>query len=215
MGKKIFFISLVILFAFAILLVSILRSASVRHSFNQNTPITTDENTNKLNSDLDQMQINYYLAYPGGVLPGDLLWPIKAFRDRLWLLLTTDASKKSELNLLFADKRIQSARVLFEKGEYDLGFSTLSKAEKYLEKAALIQEQESQKGADASELAMTLANASLRHRQLLKHFITVVPDELKSQIILLENNTKDVYIKMSEYLLAKDINPPKNPFDGE
>src|SRR5688572_14880920 len=53
-------------------------------------------------------QIEYSLPYAGGVMPDSPLWPIKAARDRAWYIISLDPLKKSQLNLLFSDKRLVS-----------------------------------------------------------------------------------------------------------
>src|SRR3989344_6985739 len=54
----------------------------------------------------DQVE-EYTLPYPG-ILPDNLLYPIKVFRDRIVSFLISDPLKKAEFNLLQADKRLQA-----------------------------------------------------------------------------------------------------------
>jgi len=56
---------------------------------------------------------------------------LKAIRDKLWHVLTMDASKEAELSLLCSDKRLGMSKILFERGKPELAFSTLTKGEKY------------------------------------------------------------------------------------
>ena len=130
--------------AFLILSVSIFKSARVSYTFNgdvsvpANTPLVLGEGV--------EIEVDYVLPYPGKIHPDNSLWFLKATRDRLWLGLTTDQTKVAKLLLLFADKRLVSALHLFEKGKPELGFSTLSKGEKYLESAAKALEENTNQG---------------------------------------------------------------------
>jgi hypothetical protein len=72
----------------------------------------------------------YQLPYPG-ILPNNILYPVKVVRDRMMEFFTRDPIKKSELYLLFADKRINMAQVI-RQTDWPLTEATVSKAEKYL-----------------------------------------------------------------------------------
>src|SRR3989344_6290253 len=118
----------VFVLAFGILSISVLRSASPRYAFSSPSPKPSDSP--------QEINIEYQLPYPGSVMPDSPFWVFKAGRDRVWYTLTLNPSKKSELALLFADKRFVMSKVLFEKQKPDMAFSTLTNAEKYLEMAA-------------------------------------------------------------------------------
>ena len=123
-------IAVTVLIAFFILFVSILRTASITPNF-KNAPLSDSqlvENMLAENREISEL-ISYELVYPGSVLPDHNLWRMKVIRVRIWLVLTVGADNKSELNLLFADKRLAAADILFDKGEYDKGYTTLAKAE--------------------------------------------------------------------------------------
>ena len=79
--------------------------------------------------------IDYLLAYQGKIGPDSSLWYLKVLRDKSWYFFTFDAERKAELNLLFSDKRLNSALELFKENRPELGYVTLTKAEKYLESA--------------------------------------------------------------------------------
>jgi len=78
--------------------------------------------------------VQYELPYPG-VLPGALLYNLKAVRDRIIEFLMSDPSKKSNFYLLQADKRLSASIMLFDRGKNVLAETTLSKSQNYLEKA--------------------------------------------------------------------------------
>ncbi len=97
MYRRILIVVSTLVFAFAILFTSVLRTASVKYIFSQETKIQEEGQKNEV------VEIDYVFPSPGRISPDSPFWPIKALRDRLWLLLTSNLSRKAELNLLFAD----------------------------------------------------------------------------------------------------------------
>ena len=168
----------------------------------------------KREAKLEGMVIDYYLPYAGSVLPDNPLWVLKVARDRLWLAITPGLAKKSELNLLFADKRLQAARILFEEGKNDLAYSTLAKSCKYLEISSGLEQQARDGGENTLDLAETIANASLKHRQVIREISLLVSDDVRPKITLLEDKLIVIYQQKASYLLGKDRYIPINPFDG-
>ena len=208
MIRKLLFAFGILALATLILFVSALRTASVRYEF------TGTSNPNLSDSILAQYDtdIYYNLPHQGRVLPDSPLWPLKALRDKLWLFVTTNSSRKAELKLLFADKRLMSARILFEKDKPELAFTTLSKGEKYLEEA-LIQENENRsKGMDTADFLERLANASLKHLELMEEIIQIAPEDAKPKIIELQMYPNKVYELSRDALNEKGRTPPINPF---
>lgn len=151
-------------------------------------------------------QIEYSLPYAGGVLPDNTFWIFKALRDKVWYVATFDQSKRSDLNLLFSDKRLIMSEELFNKKKPDLGLSTLTKGEKYLESASF--------GLDNVDFARKLAIASLKHRQIIEEdILPIAPDDLKPGIIKSMDWAKNTYKVSRDYLNSKGEIPPKNPFN--
>jgi hypothetical protein len=196
------------IFAFGILFTSILRTAAVRYEF---TGQATIPDSRVLGD--STINIDYYLAYPGNVLPDSPLWKLKALRDRIWLTMTTNRSKKVELNILFADKRIGSSLILFNNGKADVAFSTLTKAEKYLEEASNLAEQLKKEGANTIELNTRLAKASLKHFSVMDEILKIAPDDAKPGIIQTQSVTKLIYEKSRNSLNEQGGPSPENPFD--
>jgi len=198
----------VLFFAFAILSISFLKAASVNYAF---------YDTSNLEGKVEGSQkeeIKYYFAYPGKILPDSSLWTIKALRDQLWLLVTTNNQKKAELLLLFSDKRLISAKILFEKNKAEIAFPTLEKAEKYLERAALTSAENRKKGVDTTSFDIRLATASLKHRDVIENGIMqTAPEDAKPRIVKVSNYAKQVYQSAAEGLREKGVIPPENPFE--
>jgi hypothetical protein len=197
----------VFLSAFGILTISVLKSATPNYAFSTPSP--------KPLSDTSEINVEYMLPYPGSIMPDSSFWVFKAGRDRVWYTLTINPSKKSELALLFADKRIAMSKGLFEKQKPDLAFSTLTKAEKYLEMAASEESIARNKGMDTSDLLTKIATASLKHRQLIGEILEIAPEDAKPEIILIENKVKIIYKQTSEVLNSKGIASPISPFSGD
>ncbi|MDO8503922.1 MAG: DUF5667 domain-containing protein [bacterium] len=186
------FVSL--LFGFAVLITSILRTALPNYAFSQ--AMGNETSTPFVSNAL------YYLPYPG-ILPDHFLWGPKAFRDKLWLVLTRDTMKRAELMLLFADKRVGMAKVLIEGGKPEPGVSTARRGEQYLEEAFNEQEKARAKGLDTSSFLNKLARSSLKHREVLESIMVSLPEEAKPVINQIIDTPKKVYEKAVQQLNEK------------
>lgn len=202
-----------VFFAFLILSVSLIKSAAVNYAFNGETR-KLSQTTYPSGTD-GQVLIDYSLPHPGKISPDNSLWFFKVARDRIWFWLTTSGSRKAELSLLFADKRLGSAKILFEKGKAELGFSTLSKGEKYLELAAKTLEENTKKGMDTTEFARTLSTAALKHKEVTEKIKEIAPEDAKPKINEIENYAEDVYKISRDILRSQGQDAPESPFDWD
>jgi hypothetical protein len=209
MYRRILIVAPTLFFAFAILFTSIFRTASVKYVFSQETEIQ------EVRQESESVEIDYVLPYPGRITPDSPLWPIKAFRDRLWLMLTSNPERKAELKLLFADKRLAMSKALFERDKSEIAFSTLTKAEKYLEEACAIEEESRQKGVDTSEFLITLSKASLKHRQIIDEILMIAPEDARPGIGRVQDYPKEAYNKTRNALQGKGLPIIENPFESE
>ena len=192
--------------ALLILIISFLRSAKIDHAFTgsvNQTPATAEP------------KIDYNLPYPGSVLPDSPLWPVKALRDKLWLLVTTSDTKKAELLLLLADKRLASSKILFQKGKAGIAFSTFTKAEKYLQLSANQIERGWKKGADEKSLTYKIVLAALKHREVADELVAIAPEDARAGIIKDMAYSQDIYIKCRDLLTSHGFSAPENPFNKE
>ena len=156
------------------------------------------------------------LPYPGQILPDNWLWYVKAARDRVQYLITTDPLKKADLALLFSDKRLSASLILFQNKKPDLAVSTLTKGEKYLELAATDEETARKAGMNTNDFLVKLANASLRHRQVIEEQIMpLTPEDIKPEVVKAEDYSKNTYKSCRDVLGSKGIVPPKDPFNGQ
>lgn len=209
MYGRILIVVSILAFAFAILFTSVLRTASVKYVFSQETEIQEEGQEKEI------AEIDYVFPYPGRISPDSPFWPTKALRDKLWLLLTSNLSRKAELNLLFADKRIVMSKTLFEKDKSEIAFSTLTKAEKYLEEAFVIEQENRQKGTDTSEFLTILSKASLKHRQTIDEILMIAPEDARPGIGKVQDYSKEIYNKARNALQGKGLPIVENPFESE
>lgn len=210
MFKKILFGFAVFALAFGIFSVSVMRSSAVSYSFATPAPNIEDV------LGIKTPQIEYQFPFPGTVLPDSPMWSVKALRDKIWYTLTTDHLKKAEMALLFSDKRLQISQTLFQNKKPDIALSTLSKGEKYLETAVSEEAKAREKGIDTASFLSKLATASLKHRQIIEeNLFPLSPEDVKSEIVRIEDYSKNTYKYSRDGLNSKGIIPPKNPFDGQ
>lgn len=204
--RYLFFSVAIFSVAFLILFISILRSAAVRYEF-QGQPRSMQNG--------ESTEIPYALVYPGEVIPGNPLWGLKALRDRIWLFVTVNDEKKAELLLLFADKRLGAAHQLFIEGESELGYETLTKAEKYLEAAKLQDEENRKNKNDSADFLERLAYASLKHFEVIQEIRVVAPEDADPLLATIQ----EYPIKTFEYarngLQEKGRVAPKSPFEWQ
>lgn len=125
----------------------------------------TDEGEELVSIEEEKKEVDYYLPYPG-ILPDHPLYWLKMIRDRVQLLLTTEPLVKAKKLLLYADKRLGAGWALIEGNKVDLGITTLTKAEKYLERAVIAAE----KLGDNDEerrFKEKLEKAEMKHKEVL------------------------------------------------
>ncbi|MFC1711102.1 DUF5667 domain-containing protein [Patescibacteria group bacterium] len=145
------------------------------------------KNESSTSANVDQIKIekieviDYYMAYPG-ILPDHPLYWLKMLRDRLLLALTRDPVQRFEKLLLYADKRLGAAKVLIEGSKVQLGVTTATKGEKYLEQAVNQYFELKESGKVDLKLEQKLLNANLKHQQILEQTLNKIPDQAKNAI---------------------------------
>lgn len=112
------------------------------------------------------VQVQYDLPYPG-LLPDNPLYFLKALRDNILALLITDPLKKSNYDLLMADKRLVSAQSLFVENKNDLAITTLSKSGNYFDRAIQDVASAKRQGEDADSTIDKLITASKKHELVI------------------------------------------------
>lgn len=187
MFKKVIFTGLLLTIASLILITSVFRSASPEYVFLPTPPLVLTESESVSNSN-----IAYYLPYPG-ILPTNFFWPLKAARDKVWLLITIDKVKKANLLLLYADKRIGMAHELFSNSKPEEGVPSAQKAEQYLKEAFDQQAIVRSAGVDTTDLLTRIAWSSLKHKEVIINISKIAPEDARPYLTEFLNITNDVY----------------------
>lgn len=193
--------------AFVVLTFSIFRTSAPRYAFYQPSTSQTQATFSA--------NINYDLP-SAGLGPDSPFWVFKAARDKLWLLTSFNPTRRSELLLLFADKRLSQAKRLLEEQDIDLGVATAVKAEQYLMDAYLAENDAYAQGMDTIALAQGLARASLKHREVLEQLTSSLPNDAKPTLFQTIDVSKEVYEKSVQRLNEKgQIAPSPSPNDPQ
>lgn len=200
MIRKIGFFLTVFFLSIFVLVPSFFASqGGVHYVFGQSPPTLTQEK--------EMVEINYPMPYPGRILPDSPFWPVKALRDRLWLVLAFKPEKKTEILLLLANKRVASAKTLFEREKPELALVTLEKSQAYLKEAL---DRETKEEPELTSLGLSV----LKHRQLMEEMLYLSPEDAKPYIVRLIDNTKTNFNKVDQSLNDIGASPVKNPFEN-
>ena len=105
------------------------------------------------------------------------------------------------------------SKILFEKGKPEVGYSTLTKAEKYLEEAGVQERENREAGVDTSKFLKRISLASLKHFQVMEELKAMAPEDAKPEIIQTQNYAKRVYEEAMNAINELGGTPPENPFD--
>jgi len=165
-----------LVFALGVLITSVVGTTAQSSSSYRVLPAETEAEPSPEATVSPEPKVDYYFVYPG-ILPDHVLYPLKMIRDKIWLLLTTEPVKRAELFLLFADKRLGAGKALVEGGKEELGITTLSKGEKYLEQAIDQASKAKEAGKETTDLYEKLARATLKHQEVLGEVVLKVPEE--------------------------------------
>jgi len=138
-------------------------------------PLSSEETTVTTKSE-------YQLPYPG-VLPDHPMYFLKRMRDGILELLIIEPVRKSEFYILQGDKRLQMGIMLTEQKKFPLAETTVSKAEKYMEKAVSGLGLYKRNGGVVPTYVVEHAEIALtKHLEVLKDLLTQVPEIQKSGI---------------------------------
>jgi hypothetical protein len=135
--------------------------------------------TDRVQEEVIQKKAEYILPYPG-MLPDHPLYNLKRMRDYILERLIADPIKKSEFYILQADKRLQMGVYLTAQGKNALAESTISKGEKYLEKAQGIMSGLKANGTLPSYIIEKYENALGKHQEVIGQLIVSSEEPLRS-----------------------------------
>lgn len=127
-------------------------------------------------------KVDYTLPYPG-VLPDHPLYFMKRVRDAILEVLIMEPVRKSEFYILQGDKRLQMGIMLVEQKKFSLAETTVSKAEKYMEKAVKgLTTYKTGGGVIAPYVIEQAQKALAKHAEVIQELLTQVPEAQKSGI---------------------------------
>lgn len=125
---------------------------------------------------------DYVLPYPG-VLPDHPLYFMKRFRDAVLEMVIIEPARKSEFYILQGDKRLQMGIMLIEQKNFSLAETTISKAEKYMEKAVRgLMTYKTSGGVTPLYIIEHAQKALGKHREVLQEVLEQVPEAQKGGI---------------------------------
>lgn len=125
--------------------------------------------------------INYPLPYPG-ILPGSPLYSLKALRDKIVEVLTSDLTKKSNLYLLQADKRLAASLILFGRGDQVNAETTLSKGQNYLEKSLNQAQQAKESQYDVLDVTAKIRMSSTKQKEEIGKLVDKTKGEIQQKL---------------------------------
>ena len=111
------------------------------------------------------------------MLPDSPFYKLKVLRDKIMLGLIQDPMKKVEYHLLLADKRIQMAKILVNKGKTELAKETALKGENEYTLLVFLFKDVQKKPNKA--LFDKLELAALKHQEVLRGITTKLKGEDK------------------------------------
>jgi hypothetical protein len=144
-------------------------------------------------------KVAYYLPYPG-LLPDSPFYVLKAIRDKISLWMTWGEEKKARAELALSDKRIAAAEVLANGGKENLGVTTATKAEKYLESAVGRETKLSAAGVDVKSALLGLEKACNKHEEVLTSLEKRVDENGRKTLMAAEVSTKACSDKVQQAL---------------
>ncbi|KKR79472.1 MAG: hypothetical protein UU25_C0013G0009 [Microgenomates group bacterium GW2011_GWB1_40_9] len=128
------------------------------------------------------IKIEYALPYPG-ILPDHPLYFVKRVRDAVLEMVIIEPVRKSEFYILQADKRLQMGIMFIEQKKFSLAETTISKAEKYMEKAVTgLSTYKTSGGVIAPYVIEHAEKAAAKHAEVLQELLVQVPEAQKSGI---------------------------------
>lgn len=146
-------------------------------------------------------------------LPGDTLYPVKTGFEETRLTLTHDAKSRAELQLNFAEQRLEEIGKLVNEGRLNEVDQVVLAFEAAINSA--IMEAESLASVDPSvsaELSREITSALTEYTQKLVSLLSKTPDDVKSEVERALETTR--LVSGLEETLSKDDSIDENNHDG-
>lgn len=147
-----------------------------------------------------EVKEDYPLPYPG-ILPDNPLHFLKAFRDRIILMLISDPIKEAEFNLLTSDKRIYAAQLLSDKGKGELAVTTLSKSNNYFHNAVSSTTEAKKMGKRVDIVLHNMKKSIDKHQEVLSMMGENLEKAFTNQLQIEEKRMSDFEKSVDSFLL--------------
>lgn len=180
--------------AFLVLVVSIVKTASVKYAFSQ-APSPSPENSIESTINYDLPEVN--------LTPEDPLWPVQALIDM--------GETHPEAYLENADVRLVAGGRMFDEGKIEEGVLVLQKGEQYLSQS--LEAASALPGSEErEELMYEISLASLKHREILETILLRVPEDGRATVARIIDIPKNVYDSSASELTNAGLGAPEYPF---
>lgn len=144
----------------------------------------------------------YALPYPG-LMPDSPLYFLKVTRDRIISFLIADPLKKSEFNLLQADKRLGAGDYLIQKNNYDLAESTFSKGLNYMEESLDRLEEAKKEGRDVKPMSERIRASLKKHQETFAELNPKATGDFKQHVVQLLKRVEKYNQRVDKIVPAK------------
>lgn len=203
---KLLFATVFIFLAFLVVIISALKISQPYIlnyiSFTPQTKLDLKNPTKQSNhsqKNTDFILFDYQLPYPG-ILPSHPLYWLKMIRDRIKIYLTKDPINRFYLYILLSDKRLSSGLILIKSGQFQLGTTTITKAEKYLNKATIYLLDNLNQPEKNSHLFYQTVKTFFKHKKEIISIYPYINDDQKNILNnLIETNESLIQNKLGNY----------------
>ncbi len=135
-------------------------------------------------------KVQYELPYPG-LLPDNPLYYLKAIRDNILKFLISDPLKKTQFDLLQADKRLVASQMLLIKGKGELSITTLSKSGNYFDDGIANIQKAKKQGDDVNATVDQLLKSSQKHQEVIREMQKGQKGDILLNLRFLEQRARD------------------------
>jgi hypothetical protein len=112
-----------------------------------------------------------YKVTESNIEPGEIMYPLKKFRDKLWILLSRTPKEKAEIYLLIADKRMFETTDLIKNQKNDnLILETLNNSIHDLKEAKKSLLEEKKRDVEFFKIDQQINQAGLAYEDIVKSF---------------------------------------------
>lgn len=124
-----------------------------------------------------------------GLLPDSPFYFLKTFWEKVQESLALDPSKKAELNLRFAQRRLLETQKMCEKDKCDIAERWMQLFQERLNLATTATEQVQNQGKDVSALVQKLAENLARQQTALDRVLEQVPESAQEAVSQAQENS--------------------------